>query len=1044
MAGHSDKPDAVRGTDTRQSMVGDVSGLTIDEVCRRALQEQWDCADRDVLLSAEEVFERYPSLRQHSEHQVDVVYNEFLISRESGPGAGSDPRSYLQRFPQLESQLFRQFQLHDCLSSGFDNDDTDTQSNNTVSEMPVPDLTGVMLRDRYELLQKIGSGGIADVYRAHDSQLKRDVALKISRTPFAADSHPFRRFLREAESVGRLSHPGIVQVYEFGDLHQRPFIVGQLVAGGTLKDSSAVAPQSSEQIRQLCEWMIQICDAADYAHQCGIVHRDLKPANILFDTTSRPLIADFGLAALVERESTLTEQGDILGTPPYMSPEQVTSSGDVGPLTDIYSLGVIFYQLLTGRLPFTGTTTAVLHQILNSDPIKPHRINPAVSPDAETICLKAMSRLPSDRYASAREFAEDLRRFQNDEPILARRLNPADRLTRLIRRHPTTSLLVFLQVIAAAVLLGGTVQYRNVVTERDRANIAEAKTRDLLAQDAIVSGRLARQQGFTDIAVQRFREAIERGHPDTAAILTEIAACEVVNGRFEHAEQCLADAIRSDSAFSGKAEVRLLKAYLALLNGEPFAQTDELLRTIDADQLTEPDLAFLQGLLAENSPTALRHFQRAIELDSHHHASRRMAGILALSLANFELAESLSTVSRQLFPDDVDFVFMNALTFAGTGRLDGAKELLSSQPIRDNDREACLLLAEFLNTLRTGHNTGGERVFHKHLSASSSELSFEKLVSLLSEFQDKFVPFLRRRRWLLPPNTEVSIDHFLETARADRSEGLLSVLAATVTGDESAAQEFAMAGLQVMEVHPEGTLSTVIARQLLDEGTLDLQQLLRIQQFYENAMTAHAFAADVRTHAILGAFAVAAHLMLIEQHEPDRNLQRVFELMELMSPDSITEANTARVLTLLCTKHERWQDAALFASRWVELARLQPSKHKLVEALWNSAVIREHEENWPEVMTLCNEIIDLSPNPNAREAVIAPEGLRNRATAELTAALADGKSLHWDRIFTAALNHDDLPLAEFALKQIKKQSPTAQSLPEFEERLQALRSQEEN
>ncbi|MCA9051528.1 MAG: hypothetical protein KDA89_22475, partial [Planctomycetaceae bacterium] len=397
----------------------------------------------------------------------------------------------------------------------------------------------------------------------------------------------------------------------------------------------------------------------------------------------------------------------------------------------------------------------------------------------------------------------------------------------------------------------------------------------------------------------------------------------------------------------------------------------------------------------------------------------------------------------QLFPDDADFVLMNALTFAATGRLDNARELLNNQPISDNDRQVCLRLAEFLNTLRTGHGSGGERVFHKHLSASSTELSFEKLVNLMNDFQHEFLPFLRRRRWLLPPNTEIAFRRFLQTARADRAEGLLSLLAATVTGDASAAQEFATTGLQIMEAHPEGTLSTVIARQLLDQGTLDLGQLLRIQHFYENAITAHAFASDVPAHAVLGAFAVAAHLMLIEQHEPDRNLQRVFELMQRMSPDSVTESNTARVLTLLCTQHDRWQDAATFAPRWVELARQQPSKHKLVDALWNTAVIREHEENWLEVMTLCDEIIELSPDPNGRDAVIAPEGLRNRASAELTAALADGKSLHWDRIFTVAVEHQDIPLAEFALNQIKKQSPAAESLPEFEERLESLKATQE-
>ena len=427
--------------------------------------------------------------------------------------------------------------------------------------MTCPEL---LLQDRYEVLEQIGSGGVADVYRVYDRQLRRDVALKMSRTPYASDSQPFQRFLREAESAASLTHPGIVQVFEFGEFHGRPYIVGQLVRNGTLAQAARDSPATRDDIKRLCDWMVQICEAADYAHQCGIVHRDLKPANILFDEGSRPLIADFGLAALLEGESKLTAHGDVVGTPAYMSPEQAKAD-DVGPLSDVYSLGVILYELLTERLPYSGTTVSVLHQLQNDAPPDPQTLNSAVSADMKTICLKAMSRLPSDRYSTARAMADDLNRLRRDEPILARPLGMSEQFTRLIRRHPAISLMTFLLLLVTGFTLGGSLQYINVVDQRDRANEAEARTLELLAQDAAVTGQLAQQQGFTRNAIERYREAIDRDHEEEGNLLYRLAECELVLGNTASASEYLNKSLTAGVSSASESDIQLLKARLALV-----------------------------------------------------------------------------------------------------------------------------------------------------------------------------------------------------------------------------------------------------------------------------------------------------------------------------------------------------------------------------------------------------------------------------------------------------------------------------------------------
>ena len=406
--------------------------------------------------SAEEYFERLPAVDCHSDSVLELIYTEYVVREELGQAVTAD--EWYVRFPSWSDDLRQMFEVHRQFNAVETHVSVSGSSNGTPFSSPKVQSVesrhweSGRLIGCYQLFEEIGRGGMGVVYRARQLKLNRDVALKMILSGEFASPRELARFQTEAESAARLQHPNIVQVFEVSAYDRHPYLSMELVDGGNLEAQLKVHRMAPHDAARLLE---TIARAVHFAHQSGVIHRDLKPSNVLLTSTGEPKVADFGLAKqLLEGQAENTQSGAIVGTPSYLAPELVgRGKASIGPTSDVYSLGVMLFEMMTGRLPFVAESPLeLLKCIVSEDPSLPSDFCPNLPKDLETICLKCLNKEPYRRYGAAAELADDLHRFLIGEPIRARRIGIAERAAKWTRRRPlAASFILFLVASLTAV-----------------------------------------------------------------------------------------------------------------------------------------------------------------------------------------------------------------------------------------------------------------------------------------------------------------------------------------------------------------------------------------------------------------------------------------------------------------------------------------------------------------------------------------------------------------------------------------------------------------
>jgi non-specific serine/threonine protein kinase/serine/threonine-protein kinase len=536
----------------------------------------------------------------------------------------------------------------------------------------------------YELLEEVARGGMGVVYKARQVSLNRIVALKMILAGQLASEGEVQRFYTEAQAAANLQHPNIVAVHEVGQHEGQHYFSMDYVEGKSLAQLVRENPLPAV---KAAGYMKTIAEAIEYAHQRGTLHRDLKPANVLIDAFDQPRVTDFGLAKRIDGTAQLTSTGSLMGTPSYMPPEQAgANDGKVGPASDVYSLGAVLYELVTGRPPFLGESLVVtLNQVLNTEPVSPRLLNPEVPRDLETICLKCLQKEPSKRYETGAALADEIGRFLKHEPIHARPVGALERTWRWCRRNPlVASLVSAVSVLLLISAIGGTTLA--LIVNRN-ARLADQKTEDALRREAETNAVL----GF----VEKRIFAAARPEGESGGLGRAVTLRQAIESALPYVKQ----SFTNQPLIEARLRLTLGRSFNLLDDGRTGAKQEEVARALytqhlgpdhpdtlmsvfnladsyqrlgrynDALKLREETLALRKIKLGPNHPDTLMSMHNLAK--SYYTVGRRRE---ALTLSE----ETLALRKAKLGPDDPETLISMTLVagcYNGLGRYADAIKL---------------------------------------------------------------------------------------------------------------------------------------------------------------------------------------------------------------------------------------------------------------------------------------------------------------------------------------------------------------------------------
>ncbi len=769
--------------------------------------EQWQQAKEALAeamaLAGEERAAYLADLQRHSP-DLHTEVASLLASQDEAEQAGF--LADAETLDQYRTETFDPARTRDYIS-------TDELP---VAPKPAKSQPSDLVGDDYELDEKIGQGGMGVVYKAYHRSLRRTVALKIITGGGLRDEIDIARFHIEAEAAARLDHPGIIPVYDVGEHKGNHYYAMAYVNGPPL--SKFVGPTAKKlPPRRVAEIMEQVCRAVQYAHDRAVIHRDLKPANIMLENDEIPRLADFGLAKNMHEEEGLTMTGQVMGTPSYMAPEQARGKLDeISNRTDVYSLGATLYALLAGKPPFAGgTMLETIRQVVRTDPEPLTQIQHTIPQDLQTICEKCLAKAPQDRYASADEVADDLRRFLGGFPISARPLGFWARGYRLCQRHPVEASLLALTL--AAIVIGSIVSV-NFGIQANRALAVAKENEDIANRELERANQNAR----------KLRDAVK----DTFIFASEDVLAQEPGMQaaretlLESAEEYYAELVKQapdDNASQrdlANAQFMLAKVQMALGNDDKAKQTLEqalasqrsLAKQLPNDAEIHASMAKTHNQLAI---VAQKKWQSLTQMQAMGKLNEQRASEVQQQLESWKEHSAkvirLRTKVVELQPDDIESKRLLASALMNEGNAMSirgftARELIEQDRARAKHLEAQEVRMEVLKSspkevlVRRDLGRGFFNMANNELTAADHESQEEAIQSRWQRSTEDLTKAINSYERL--PNEVLQLDVRLELARCYRlraDSNFSLMLSATKTEDyqQAATEDYRTAELNL-------------------------------------------------------------------------------------------------------------------------------------------------------------------------------------------------------------------------------------------------------